>query len=185
LVSERFAGSNLDDHPWTAIARAATPGRGQRIWHLKDAMGYHDVSVVLGTMRPFPMLLAQPIVETCLRIAPYIMTAGGEDRALARAAFADLTPPSISGRVQKGETTRYFAAIVAANREWICDTLRDGELANSGALSPARLRAFIDQAGKQDGTSADGLYSLIAAEVWLRNLREAKRLAAAHLAAAS
>ncbi len=185
LLAEEFAASSLSDHPWIGLEKAMTPARRQRLWHLRDALGYYDRSIVTGAMRPIPMLLAQPVVETCLRIAPYVMTAGGSDRALARAAFADLIPDFVEARVQKGETTRYFAAILTANRNWMGDALGCGELARSGVLKSASLNAFVDEVGRQDGIVADGVYSLVAAEIWLRNLKAAKKRAATHLAEAS
>lgn len=154
--------------------RRQTPARALRLRHLRDALSYHDRSATTGAMQPFPPLLAQPIIDTCLRIPPYIMTAGGQDRSLARAAFAEFAPPAVLSRALKGETTRYFATILAANRGWIGDVLPDGELARTGLIDRARLANLLKVNWGQDGMLADGLYSLIAAEAWLQNLKRFK-----------
>lgn len=184
LLDEEFAAPDIDDHPWIFAARCETPARALRIGHLRDALSYHDRSAI-RTMRAFPLLLAQPVVDACLSIAPYLMTAGGTDRALARAAFAPFTPPLVNARSLKGETTRYFAATLAANRRWICDALIGGELASSGLVSPSGVEKSVMSDWRQDGVAADGLYSLVAAEAWLRNLKTCKARAAAQLAAAA
>jgi asparagine synthase (glutamine-hydrolysing) len=130
-------------------------------------------------------LLSQPIVEACLRIPPYVMTAGGKERALARAAFTDLVSPDVALRVTKGETTRYFAAVLAANEAWIRGILCGGRLVKSGVVDSDALQRALAGGWLQDGMAADGLYALIAAECWLRNLETARERAVAALAAAS
>ena len=180
LLQPHFADPDLSDHPWISGARKAPPARAMRIAHLRDALSYHDLSASTGRMRPWPILLSQPIVDVCLRIAPYTMTQGGTDRSLARAALADLVPPVVHRRTLKGETTRYFAAVLAANRTWIADILIGGELANSGLVEPSKLESLARADWRQDGLAADGLYSLVAVEVWLRALRACKRASADH-----
>lgn len=185
MLQPHLADPDLSDHPWISGARKLPPARAMRIGHLCDALSYHDTSASTGRMRPWPLLLSQPIVDACLRIAPYTMTQGGTDRSLARAAFADLIPPVVHARTLKGETTRYFAAVLAANRAWIADALIGGELANAGLVEPDRLASMARADWRQDGLAADGLYSLIAVEVWLRALRACKRASAAQLESAA
>lgn len=180
LLAEQFTDPDLADHPWLACAQKSPPARALRVGHLRDTLSYHDRSASTAGMRPWPLLLSQPVVDACLRIAPYIMTEGGTDRSLARAAFADLVPPLVHARTMKGETTRYFAAVLAANRTWIADALIGGELANSGLVEKAKLERLARTDWRQDGMAADGLYSLIAVEVWLRALKTCKRSVAAH-----
>ncbi len=185
FLTEEFSRPDVMDHPWMELARAATPARAARLGHLRDALSYHDRSAATGRMLPTPLLLAQPVVDACLSVAPYVMTAGGADRALARAAFQDLTPPGVHGRTLKGETTRYFAAILQANLEWICDVLIDGELVRSGLVVRQRLERVLRADWRHDGAIADGLYSLVAAEAWLRNLAACKRRVSAYSAEAT
>jgi len=185
MLQPNFADPNLSDHPWISGARKSPPARAMRIGHLRDALSYHDISASMGRMRPWPLLLSQPIVDACLRIAPYTMTHGGTDRSLARAAFADLIPPVVHARTQKGETTRYFAAVLACNRDWIADVHTGGELAHSGLVERCKLESLARTDWRQDGLAADGLYSLIAVEVWLRALKACKRISSAQCESAA
>lgn len=167
-------------HPWQIEAASArlSPGRALYVWHLVDALGYHDASPITLNRRVRPIILSQPVIEASLRIAPYTMVAGGRDRALARAAFADLAPDDISRRTQKGETTRYFSAVLAANRDWIADTLSNGLLGACALIDRTKLRAVATTDWREDSRAADALYSLIAAEAWLQKLNALKQAAA-------
>lgn len=173
------------DHAWLAKTRWAPPARLLRIHQLLQALSYFDESALPGGARTHPLLLSQPIVETCLRIPPFVMTAGGKERALARAAFADLVSFDVLQRVTKGETTRYFAAVLAANQSWIRDILCRGRLVESGVVHSDALQRALAGGWLQDGMAADGLYALIAAECWLRNLEAARERAMSALAASS
>ena len=174
VLQQSVLDQALCQHPWMDCAVKMPPARALRVWLLADALGYHDKSAITVRARPFPIVLSQPVVEACLRIPPYIMTQGGRDRALARAAFADLVPAEVERRTLKGETTRYFAAILAANRAWIADTLSSGYLANCAIIDSGRLTAIARADWREDSLAADGLYSLIAAEAWLQKLHELK-----------
>lgn len=184
----KLAGDDAEapqDHTWLAKLRWAPPARVLRIHQLLQALSYFDENALPGGARTQPLLLSQPIVETCLRIPPYVMTAGGKERALARAAFADLISLDVARRVTKGETTRYFAAVLDANAAWIRDILCGGKLVESGVIDSDALERALAGGWLQDGMAADGLYALIAAECWLRNLEAARERAVSALAASS
>ena len=173
------------DHAWLAKLRWASPARVLRLHQLLQAISYFDEGALPGGARTHPLLLSQPIIETCLRIPPYVMIAGGKERGLARAAFADIVSLDVARRVTKGETTRYFAAVLAANEAWIRDILCEGRLVENGVVDSDALKRALAGGWQQDGMAADGLYALIAAECWLRNLEAARERAASALAAAS
>lgn len=165
------------DHAWLEDAQRASPSRMLRVQQLLDALMYFDASVLDQGAPARPLLLSQPIIEACLRIPPYVMTQGGKERALARAAFADLVPTSVLSRATKGETTRYFMAVLGANADWMRAILTNGRLVEEGVVDPVALESALKSDWRQDGLAADGLYALIAAECWLRNLDHARDLA--------
>lgn len=179
VLGEAPPDEALGLHAWLEGIAGSPPARALRRWQLLDALGYHDLSILNANVLAAPVLLSQPIVEACLRTPPYIMTQGGRERALARAAFTDIVPAPVIARSAKGETTRYFAAILAANRDWIVETLAGGELVRLGVADRGAMGRALCRDWRQDGMAADGLYSLIAAEVWLRNLRRERARALA------
>lgn len=162
------------EHAWLEGLRAWGPARRRRAWHLLDALAYHDRSVLTGICPSLPLLLSQPIIEACLAAPPYVMTEGGKERALARLAFEDLIPESVAKRTMKGETTRYFAAILAANRDWIRDVMIEGEAVRCGLADADRVRIALGRDWRQDGTAAGALYPLLSVEIWLRALRRSQ-----------
>lgn len=163
-----------EDHAWLADIGRAPPARAARVRQLLDALSYFDDDVLPAIAPTHPLFLSQPVVEACLRIPPYVMTADGKERALARAAFADLVPEGVFRRTTKGETTRYFAAVLSANAEWIKSVLIDGRLVQSGIVEASVMRDLFKSGWLQNGVVTGAVYTLIASECWLRNLERAR-----------
>lgn len=172
---------DLAAHPWLEGWRAMPAGHAMRVALLLDAVCYNDPTLLRTRIPCIAPLFSQPIIDLSMQLAPRIMTAGGVDRALLRAAFSDDLPQIIKERQTKGETTRYFAAVIAGNRSVLSDLLLGGGL---------RERRLIDvhaveRALRMDATSNEGvndLLILLAAEAWLHSVDRAK---AATLDAAS
>lgn len=114
-------------------------------------------------------LLAQPVVELCLSIPAWAHVAGGRDRAVARAAFADRVPASITERRSKGALTSLYSRRTAASLEVLRPFLMDGVLAEWGVLD----RRALDLALQPDQLirRADGARVMGAAmvEAWVRH----------------
>src|SRR3546814_18425449 len=62
-------------------------------------------------------LLSQPIVELCLSIPTWQWVRGGRDRAVARAAVADLLPALIAQRRTKGGPTGFLRRVFNARAD--------------------------------------------------------------------
>jgi asparagine synthase (glutamine-hydrolysing) len=157
------ATAALED-PWVKSALSRGPGEAMRALLISDLQYYHGPSLPNQHFIPAPVLTSQPIVEFCCSIPTYRTFDGGRDRAMARLAFADHLPASSAARQRKGDTTRFFGAVAAANGDFIIDALKDGELVKRGLFDPARLdakprRAVLD------------LSDALVAELWLRRIK--------------
>lgn len=119
----------------------------------------------------FP-LLAQPVLEACLRTPSWMWIDGGLNRAVARDAFADRLPPGIRQRRSKGSYTGFLAGIYERNREVIRSMLVDGELASAGLLDIPALKAYIAQDLAPRDLSFLRLFDLCAVEAWIRTQRQ-------------
>jgi asparagine synthase (glutamine-hydrolysing) len=162
--------SSFARHPWLADMRKLPAGQAMRLAYLLDAEHYNDPNLIKTRLACIAPLYSQPIVELIMRIPPRIMTEGGRDRALVRAAFAKDLPELILNRSTKGETTRYFAAILARNRRTLGDILLGGELRRRGFLDVAQVAAAL----KPDGVSNEGVNDLLiclSAEGWLQSVK--------------
>ena len=88
-------------HPWIASATHLPPGSAD---HVRMIAGIHHFlpDPQPGDALGLHPLLAQPIVELCLRVPSWLWFTGGRDRAVARAAFRGIVPDRILDRRGKG-----------------------------------------------------------------------------------
>jgi asparagine synthase (glutamine-hydrolysing) len=160
-------------HPWARAMREASPARALRMAHVADLHFYHQPSSLSGFVAA-PMLASQPVIECCLQIAPYDMTHGGRERALARQAFADWIPPEILARRHKGDTTRYHRAVLERQLGFIREMLCEGELMRRGLLAPEAVRAALRPNVVADAKTKASIMTAFIAELWLRRFLERK-----------
>lgn len=134
-----------DSHPWFDAPEDALPGDRERVFGLVDTLLYRETSS-RATVRWRRMpLLAQPVVEACLKTPSWMWITGGENRAIARAAFADMLPPEILNRRSKGNFVNYLGGFYRRNKGNIRDLLLSGVLHERGLLDVTELRRFIDR----------------------------------------
>ncbi|OYZ43400.1 MAG: hypothetical protein B7Y31_04035 [Novosphingobium sp. 16-62-11] len=115
----------------------------------------------------FP-LLSQPVVETALRIPSWLWVEGGQDRAVARAAFANRLPDLIRDRRSKGALDGYALAAIEQQTRELLPFLLDGHLARQGLLDLARVESALRQRARRADPRAHLLLPLIDTESWLR-----------------
>jgi asparagine synthase (glutamine-hydrolysing) len=112
-------------------------------------------------------LVAQPFVETCLKIPTWQLADGGVSRGLARRAFRKDLPSEIAGRTSKSSTEGVYEQVFARNLPRLREALLDGVLARSGFFSVERLEKALD--GQRDRLAANDpamLFDLYAWEGW-------------------
>ncbi len=169
-------------HPWASAMNKATPARALRMAHVADLHFYHQRSSLSGFIAA-PLLACQPVVECCLSIAPYDMTRGGRERALARAAFGDLMPRVILERRHKGDTTRYHRAVLERQLPFIREMLCDGELVKLGLLAREPLETALRRDVVVDAKTKAQIMTAFIAELWLRRFLKTKAACALALRA--
>ena len=115
-----------------------------------------------------PALLAQPIVETCLRIAPWDWCRGGINRAIAREAFDGLLPRPILRRVSKAGPESVTAAVFAAGRLQLREMLLGGLLREQAIIDPVALEAVLDDPSTRHSQMLYRILDIADAEAWAR-----------------
>jgi asparagine synthase (glutamine-hydrolysing) len=113
-------------------------------------------------------LLAQPIVELCLNFPSWLWCVGGQDRALARAAFSDLLPPSIVKRRSKGTPTGFVMEILDAKRQSIMELLLEGKLAAERIVDRHAVHTFLSSPDRRDVVRYMEIMALADVETWLQ-----------------
>jgi len=156
-------------HPWLNPPPNALVGDRERIIDLAGTQVFREVIPRAGK-RPMRLpLLSQPVVEACLKVPAWMWIAGGRNRAIARAAFADALPRDILHRTSKGSFTNYVGIAFRHNRRQIRDFLLQGHLREHGLLDIRTLeRCLAEDAALLDATFMR-ILSLCAAENWVRN----------------
>lgn len=170
--SVELACEEWSDHPWGGPLKNETPARAARAMHIGDLSYYHEASEVTRRFVTAPVLASQHVIETALSIPPYVMTHGGFDRALARAAFSDLLPDAIRARPHKGDTTRFHNRVLELQLPFIRDLLIDGELVRRGLADSKAIERALSRDIIADGALKGAIMSAFMAEAWLQRFAE-------------
>lgn len=164
-------------HPWLRTADCLAPAKFRQVSALVDFQSYYWPSARAQYADVVYPLFSQPLIELCLRIPTYVLTAGGRDRGLARRSFASDVPPEIIGRRTKGAIGSYFTSMLSRNAEVIREMLLDGKLASSGIINRQRLEADLRLRQLERGEHFVHLMTYISMEVWLRSWSSRRMLA--------
>lgn len=168
FLAEGMGLAEPELHPWLEEL-AAPPGKSEHVEALVHIQHFLDRSAL-----PAPLihpLLAQPLLELCLRIPSWFWVRGGRDRAVARDAFVGDLPASILQRRLKGSLQGMLYRAFSSLRGEIRDLLLGGELARTGLLDMISLESTL--AGEEWRSDAVQLRisEIAAMELWLQSWR--------------
>ena len=156
------------DHPWLRDVTAVDRGT---LEHVQSIAGiFHFLAdPTPGAIAVLHPLLAQPILEACLRIPSWLWIRGGRDRAVARQAFRGLLPDTILARRTKGSLVSMFMTGYMGQRLQLEALLLEGKLSQTGLLDHAAIRDYLRREGQPDDARYIRLIDLASAETWLRS----------------
>ena len=162
---EELAGVPID-HPWLRAPADALPGKAAHIaWILRVQQCLQpNRSRYLPVLNP---LMSQPIVETCLGIPTWEWRAGGQDRSVARRAFAADLPALIVNRHVKGSPSYFAAQVLDHYRPQIRERLLDGRLTRSGVAARGGLEAALSPDHRCTDEQRVRILEFVATEAWL------------------
>lgn len=168
-------------HPWYSTFPTLPPSVAQLISTLTLQWEYYDPLFPASLPLPEPIwpLLAQPVVELCLRLPSYIRNEHGYDRGLARRAFADEVPAEILGRHWKDRAAGQFEMMFPHNLSFFRELLLDGMLVKNGLLDRRRLEISLSGHPTREGASIAEITDHALTESWLRVCAHARQRAAA------
>lgn len=157
------------DHPWYDAPPHNLPGDRERVFDLAGNQAFRD-SLDRGLNRAVYMpLLAQPVVEACLKVPSWMWIAQGHNRAIARAAFANELPADVLNRRSKGTLMSYLGAIYQQQKVEIRDYLAQGKLEAHGLLDADALHRFVASQLPPRDHSFTRLFELCRIENWVRH----------------
>ncbi|MCU7375149.1 asparagine synthase-related protein [Paucibacter sp. O1-1] len=153
-------------HPALREALDLPIGKHVQTVALMYPIGYYEPFEQARAPESVHPLFSQPLVELCLRLPSYLLTRGGQGRALARRAFAAELPTQIVHRRSKGGIDDHVKAVLQRNLEFVRALLLDGELCRRGIID----RAKVEEALSGRPTTLPWLpglvHELVAIEAW-------------------
>jgi asparagine synthase (glutamine-hydrolysing) len=155
-------------HPWLRAPRGTLPGSAAHVALLAAAQSYVeglDPEAAVPLVTP---LLAQPLVELCLRIPSWLWFEEGLNRAVARHGFARDLPGAIVRRRSKGSPDAFVAQLFEHNAGRIREDLVDGELFALGLLDRTALMRTLEPGVLLGEGELQRIMSLYDAEIWSR-----------------
>lgn len=156
-----------EPHPWLDGLGRAPPGKREHVEALVHIQHFLDRrSSAIPLLHP---LMAQPLLEYCLRIPSWLWMRGGRDRAIARDAFAQLLPSSVLERRSKGSLQGAFHRSFSKLRGEIRELLLSGELTAAGIIEPDMLDASFQGGDWMRDDMQLRISELVACELWLRS----------------
>lgn len=159
-------------HPWLDTPPDALPGKAVHIAMLARVQATLDSFPRQKCAPQIHPLLSQPVIELCLQIPTWEWCAGGQNRAVARRAFAKQLPAEILARRSKGSPDSFAFDVLQAKRTQIRDFLIGGQLDQNGLLD----RQALDTALRTDvlivAPDHVYLYALAESEAWVRTWQQ-------------
>jgi asparagine synthase (glutamine-hydrolysing) len=155
-------------HPWLEPPATVLPGKGAHVALLLGPQYLTEDSDPCAPRRFLYPLLAQPVVELCLRIPTWLWFERGCNRAVARRAFEAALPEQVAWRRSKGSPDAFLVALFESRRQQIRTLLLDGNLAGRGLLDCDALAAYLDDPRPVRGSRHVRILRLVDAEAWSR-----------------
>ncbi|MGJ4802911.1 asparagine synthase-related protein [Luteimonas sp. SDU82] len=159
---------DLARHPWLSVPQGSYPGDRERIADLASTQVFRDGATRATTRWLRMPLLSQPVMEQCLRVPTWMSIADGQNRAVARQAFAGLLPPDIRFRRSKATLLGFLGSAFERQRSEIREFLLGGSLSERRLLDARGIDAFTTSALPPRDESFVRLYELCKIENWLR-----------------
>ncbi|QNM83346.1 hypothetical protein H8M03_03090 [Sphingomonas sabuli] len=152
-------------HPWLAGAARLPRGKLEHLTSLVHIQHFLDRHAIGGDHRH--PLMNQPLIELCLSIPSWMWNADGCDRAVARRAFWESLPRSITERRTKGSLQGYFHRRFLKLRPDMRPLLLDGELARRQLVDRAAIEAALRDDEVLSDDRALRLSEIATLESWL------------------
>ena len=171
LSKAASAPATVPAHPWWPPPPGTLPGVRAYVRCLIQMYDHHDYHLRAAHAPVIAPLVSQPIVEACLGIPSWLSCTTGNNRAVARAAFARQLPDTILGRRTKGGFDGFVQDLMEHNRGVAREMLLEGQLAREGWLDMDAIARCFARPGQIPPDSARRLLRLVAIEAWLDSAR--------------
>lgn len=157
-------------HPSLLDAADLPVGKFHQTSGLISPLDYQNPYRNPGSPEVVHPLRSQPLVEVSLRTPTYVLADGGQGRALARRAFADVLQPAIATRRSKGGMEAYAKTVLKRNHAFARELLMDGLLVKHGLLDRNRVSEALADRPTVNAAYVLETHACIATELWARRM---------------
>jgi len=172
-IADRFL------HPWLKQAQDLSPDSHKLLFGLitVTSTAYHSPFAAPDDPQLVAPLVSQPLAEVALRIPGYLHCSSGQDRAVARAAFADRLPAEVLNRgLGKGGPGTWAKDVVENNSKFLKAFLLDGILVQRGLLDPKKVEAVLSRRIVKSTAMVGDIFAKLYVEAWVRNFARLETL---------
>jgi asparagine synthase (glutamine-hydrolysing) len=168
-------------HPWFEEIEGVPQGKFLLIYGLlvTTSSAYHAPFPSCDDLVVESPLMSQPIVEHALRTASDLNVRAGQDRAVARHAFAQDLSPLVLNRRGKAGPAPWIKEVVARNVPFLRDVLLDGMLVKERILDARKIESLLARDIGRSTIHISQIFVQLYIECWLRRLLAAQSRAAA------
>jgi asparagine synthase (glutamine-hydrolysing) len=167
-MAERFL------HPWLKEARRLAPDSHKLLFGLVavTSPSYHSPFTRPDDPPQLSPLISQPVAEIALKTPGYLHCKSAQDRAVARAAFADVLPMEILYRgLGKGGPDLWAKDVVENNSKFLRDFLLDGILVRRGLVDRIKLETVLSPRIVKSTAIVGDIFAKLYIEAWVRNFQ--------------
>jgi asparagine synthase (glutamine-hydrolysing) len=162
-------------HPWLKQARNLAPGSDRLLFGLIAVTSpmYHSPFADPTDPPLVSPLICQPLAEIALRMPSYLHCRSGQDRAVARKAFADVLPPGILNRgLGKGGPDLWARDVLESNSDFLRDFLLDGILVRRGLVDRLKVEKALSHRIAKSTAMVGDIFAKLYMEAWLRKFQQ-------------
>lgn len=164
--SAREALPDDNGHPWLNCPPGALPGSAGHIRLITLAQWHVENSDPRNRNARISPLMAQPVIEACLRVPSWLWLDGGRDRSIARRAFCDALPLDTVTRRSKGTPSSFSAQILEDNRALVRQMIADGRLSAHNLVDRGTALTILDDPRPVRGEHLARLLQFVDCETW-------------------
>lgn len=168
-IADRFV------HPWSREAATVPAGKRQLVYALQvvSSSSYESPFAAWDDPPAIAPLVSQPLVELALAVPTHLHIRGGQNRALARAAFCDdLSEPVLNRGGGKGNPGLWLRTLIERNRSFLRELLLDGVLARERLIDRTKVERALSTKVERSAPALSDVIAQAYIEAWLRQWTE-------------
>lgn len=158
-------------HPWFQGPTTFSFGKHHQLQQFTHFNRYAQrYTLSIPQIPSVPPFIAQPLMETMLRIPTHILLMGGRNRGLARETFRQSLTPGVYNRESKGNVSKSLLETILINLPKIREVLYDGVLAQQKFLDRNALDSFLNEDGIKTKLTSNDIHHVVRYERWARSV---------------